>query len=58
MPCNVLDRHKTKGGETVSEFEIFIAYVVAEIKERPEEPAKPERMGNYDTEYCYNPQKE
>ena len=50
MLSNVPDKHKTKGGRTVSDFELFIAYVVDEVKKGPDEPVKIERIGNYDKE--------
>jgi hypothetical protein len=50
MLSNVPDKHKTKGGGTVSDFELFIAYVVDEVKKGPDEPVKIERIGNYDKE--------
>ena len=46
----------TKGGEIVTEFEKFISCIVNETKERPEEPAKPERMGNHDKEHKRYPE--
>jgi hypothetical protein len=53
MLPNVPDKHKTKGGGTVSDFELFIAYVVNEVKKGPDEPVNSERIGNYDTESQY-----
>jgi hypothetical protein len=46
----VPDRHKRKGGGTVTDYELFIAYVVVEVKKGPDEPVKIERMGTYDKE--------
>ena len=39
-----------KGGGTVTDYEIFISCIVEELKKRPEEPVKTERMGTYDKE--------
>ncbi len=55
MLCNVPDRHKRKGGETVSEFDIFIACIVEELKKGPDKPVEIERMGTYDKESANYP---
>ena len=55
MLCNVPDRHKRKGGGTVSEFDIFIACIVEELKKGPDKPVEIERMGTYDKESANYP---